>query len=94
MKEDILLTYYDRKKPVTVQCDYSKQGLGVALVQDGRPVQFASKAISDSEAQYAPIEGEMLAVLYGVTKFHYYLYGRKFKVESDIDHYSIFRRRT
>ena len=83
VKEDILLTYYDRKKPVTVQCDYSKQGLGVALVQDGRPVQFASKAISDSEAQYAPIEGEMLAVLYGVTKFHYYLYGRKFKVESD-----------
>jgi hypothetical protein len=83
VKQDMLLAYYDRSKPVTVQCDYSKQGLGVALVQDGRPVQFASKAISDAESDYAPIEGEMLAVLYGVTKFHNYLYGRKFTVESD-----------
>ena len=83
VRQDIVLAYYDRKKPVTVQCDYSKQGLGVALVQNGRPVQFASKAISGSEADYAPIEGEMLAVLYGVTKFHNYLYGRRFEVESD-----------
>ena len=28
--EDMLLAYYDRKKPVTLQCDYSKNGIGVS----------------------------------------------------------------
>ena len=83
VSEDITLAYYDRTKPVEVQCDYSQEGLGAALVQDGRPIRFASKALVGAEKNYAPIEGEMLAVNYGIKKFHYYLYGRKFKVQSD-----------
>ena len=81
--EDMLLAYYDRKKPVTLQCDYSENGIGVALVQEGRPVQFASKALVGAEEDYAPIEGEMLGVVYGIKKFHHFLYGRKFVVECD-----------
>ena len=78
-----MLAYYDRNKEATLQCDYSTQGLGVALVQEGRPIQFASKALVGGEKDYAPIEGEMLGVLYGVKKFHHYLYGRTFTVECD-----------
>ena len=77
------LSYYDRKKEVTLQCDYSEKGLGVALVQEGRPIQFASKALIDDENDFAPIEGEMLGVVYGIQKFHHYLYGRQFTVECD-----------
>ena len=79
----MMLSYYDRKKEVTLQCDYSEKGLGVALVQEGRPVQFASKALIDDENDFAPIEGEMLGVVYGIQKFHHYLYGRRFTVECD-----------
>ena len=79
----MLLAYYDRKKPVVLQSDYSENGLGVALVQEGRPVRFASKSLSDNESEYAPIEGEMLGVVYGIKKFHQYLYGRRFIVECD-----------
>ena len=60
------LSYYDRKKEVTLQCDYSEKGLGVALVQEGRPIQFASKALIDDENDFAPIEGEMLGVVHGI----------------------------
>ena len=60
VSEDIQLTYYDRSKPVSLQCDYSENGIGVALVQEGKPVQFASKALVGAEKDYAPIEGEML----------------------------------
>ena len=81
--DDMLLAYYDRKKPVTLQCDYSENGIGVALVQEGRPVQFASKALVNAEGDYSPIEGEMLGVVFGIKKFHHYLYGRKFTVECD-----------
>ena len=79
----MILAYYDRRKPVTLQTDYSENGIGVALVQEGRPVQFASKYLVNAERDYAPIEGEMLGVVYGIKKFHNYLYGRKFTVECD-----------
>ena len=77
------LAYYDRKKPVVLQTDYSTKGLGVALVQDGKPIHFGSKTLSPAEANYAPIEGEMLAIVYGVRKFSHYLYGRRFTIDSD-----------
>ena len=51
--DDLLLAYYDRKKEATLQCDYSTQGIGVALVQEGRPIQFASKALIDGEKDLA-----------------------------------------
>ena len=38
-----VLAYYDVKKPVMVTCDASKYGLGAALLQEDKPVGFASK---------------------------------------------------
>ena len=49
LAEDILLALYDRKKPVTLQCDYSENGLGAALVQDGRLVRFASEGLVNED---------------------------------------------
>ncbi len=80
---DVTLAYYDRSKPVTVQTDYSKLGLGAVLLQDGRPVHYGSKALVGSEVDFAPIEGEMLAIVYATKKWHHYLYGRRFTVETD-----------
>ena len=62
------------------------QGIRVALVQESRPIQFASKALIDGEKDLAPIEGEMLGVVYGIKKFHHYLYGRKFTVHVITNH--------
>ena len=45
VKQCMALSYYDRNKPVTLQTGYSERGIGMALVQDGKPVQFASKAL-------------------------------------------------
>ena len=38
------LRYYDRTKPVTLQCDASLKGLGACIIQDGQPIVFASKS--------------------------------------------------
>ena len=83
ISEDVTLTYYDTAKPVTLQVDASLKGLGAALLQDNKPIAFASKALSDTESRYANIEREMLAVVYGCERFHTYLYGRSFVAESD-----------
>ena len=50
------LKFYDRNKPITVQADASKDGLGAALLQDNQPIAFASKTLSDTEKRYANIE--------------------------------------
>ena len=43
------LRYYDRNKPVTLQCDASLKGLGACIIQDGHPIAFVSKSLTDTE---------------------------------------------
>ncbi|GFR71011.1 retrotransposable element Tf2 155 kDa protein type 1 [Elysia marginata] len=59
------------------------KALGAPLIQEGKPVAFASKALTDEETRHANIERELLAVVYGCERFHTYLYGQAFTVESD-----------
>ena len=66
-----------------IHVDASLQGLGVALVQDGKPVAFASKALTPTEQQYANIEWELLAIVFGVERFHTYVFGCTFTVYTD-----------
>ena len=77
------LKYYDRNKLVTLQCDASLKGLGACIIQDGRPIAFVSKSLTDTETRYANIERELLAIVFGCEKFYTYLYGRSFMVETD-----------
>ena len=77
-----VLRYFDPKEEVALQVDASEKGLGVALLQKGQPVAFASRALTDVETRYAQIEKELLAVVYRLEKFHHYVYGRHITVQS------------
>ena len=79
----VSLTYFDPRKETVVQVDASLRRLGSALVQEGKVVAFASRALTDTEKRYANIEREMLAVVVACEKFHSYLFGKRFLVESD-----------
>ena len=72
-----VLSYYDVSKPVTVQCDASDVGLGAVLLQENTPVAYASRALSSAERQYAQIEKECLAIVFGCERFEQYVYGRE-----------------
>ena len=43
------LRYFDPSLPMTIQVDASQVGLGVALLQNGKPIAFASKALTETE---------------------------------------------
>jgi hypothetical protein len=72
---------------VRLSTDASSFGLGAAIMQkhgqDWRPVAYASRTMTPAEKRYAQIEKEALAICWASDKFHYFLAGRKFQVETD-----------
>ena len=69
------LKYFNSEDETNLQCNASQSGLGAALTQNGRRVSHASRTLTEMEQQYAQIEKETLAVVYGLDKFHSYTYG-------------------
>ena len=61
----------------------SKKGLGAVILQNSKPVMFASQALTGAEKNYQNLERECLATIWGMGKFHYFLYGKKFTLKTD-----------
>ena len=68
---------------MTVQADASQTGLGACLLQEGEPIAYASKSLTDSETRYANIERELLVIVSACQWLNTYVLGRPFTVESD-----------
>ena len=67
---------------MVIQGDSSKHGIGAVLLQGGRPIEYASRALTPSERNWAQIKKEDLAVLYGLERFNQYAYGRAVAVQN------------
>ena len=80
---DRCLAFFDLSKRITIQVDASNSGLRAVLLQEGKPVSYASRSLTSTEKNYAIIEKELLAVLFGCERFHRYIYRNKTLVESD-----------
>ena len=78
-----ILAYYNPKKPMVLQTDASCKGLGACLLQNEKPVYFASKALTETQKGYVAIELESLVVAWAMEKFHHFLYGNQFTLETD-----------
>ena len=78
-----VLVYFDENKKLQLQVDSSKDGLGAVLMQDGQPIEFASRVLTETEQRWAQIEKEMLAIVFGLERFDQYTYGRKVYVTTD-----------
>ena len=80
-----VLRYYNLQEEVTLQCDASQSGLGAALLQNGQPVAYASRALTPTETRYAQIEKELLPIVFACEHFEAYTYGRDI-VNIEMDH--------
>ena len=81
-----ILKYYDPQLETMLSVDASKYGLGAVLLQKHEtwaPVAYASRSLTKTEQNYAQIEKEALASVFGTQRFHDYVYGKHFTVESD-----------
>ena len=79
---------FDPLWPLKLAADASQYGLGVVVSHvlpggDERPIPFTSRSLSKSVQNYAQIDKEALALIFGVQKFHAYIFGRKFTLVID-----------
>ncbi|XP_060070261.1 uncharacterized protein LOC132550238 [Ylistrum balloti] len=82
-----VLKLADMEEDFILRTDASDTGLGAVLLQeDGDqklPVAYASRKLLPRERNYAIVERECLAIVWGIQKFEPYLYGREFVLETD-----------
>ena len=88
LTEEPCLAHYAKDRENIVTTDASKTGLGITLWQkqsDGeiKPIAFGSRYLNDSEKNYSIGELELLAVVWGLEKFRFYLYGKKVFLYTD-----------
>ena len=81
--EATMLGHYDPNIPLELHVDSSQSGLGCVLLQNNRPLEYASRSLTATERRWAQIEKEMLAVVYGLERFNQYTYGNDVLVVND-----------
>ena len=57
ISKNITLPYFNPGRPITLQTDASKKGLGAVILEDSRPVMFLSQALTGAEKNYQNLEG-------------------------------------
>ncbi|CAB3983327.1 Transposon Ty3-G Gag-Pol poly [Paramuricea clavata] len=83
-----ILTLYDPNKATKIAADASSYGLGAVVLQEEepdtwKPVSFISRSMTTTEARYAQIEKEALAVTWACERSSNYIIGKPITIETD-----------
>ncbi|XP_031332739.1 uncharacterized protein K02A2.6-like [Photinus pyralis] len=88
MKSDNFLVHFNNNLQIILATDASPVGVGAVLshiMPDGseKPIQFASQSLTSSQRNWSQIDKEAYAIIFGVKRFHQFLFGRKFVLYTD-----------
>ncbi len=84
-----VLVHYDPNKDLTMAVDASPYGVSAVIshhcedTNTERPIAYASRSLTQAERNYSQLEREALAIVFGLQRFHQYLYARKFTLWTD-----------
>lgn len=78
-----VLSIPDFTKPFVLETDASGYGIGVGLMQEGRPIAYMSKTLCPKNQALSVYEREFLAVVMVIQKWRNYLSGHKFIIRTD-----------
>ena len=98
VSNDVKLNFYDCSKPLYIEVDTSKKGIGAVMLQEDstvkntskcdipnnlHPISYASKTLLSTESNYSNLEHELLGVLFAITHFKHFIYGHTVYVITD-----------
>ena len=88
LTEGPCLAHYAKDKNNIVTTDASTTGLGITLWQkqndaNTKPIANGSSYLNETEKKFSIGELELLAVVWGLEKFRFYLYGKKVNLYTD-----------
>ena len=81
--KDILLAYPNFSQSFDIHTDASKTQLGAVISQNGRPIAFYSRKLSDAQTRYTTTERELLSIVETLKEFRNILLGQRIKVYTD-----------
>jgi hypothetical protein len=73
----------DFNKTFVLECDALGKDIGAVLMQDGRPLVFTNKQLSERHLGQSTYEKEMLAILHVVDLWCPHLLGQRFQIKTD-----------
>lgn len=83
LSDEKMLKYFEKHKPVVIECDASSKGLGAYIQQEDKIVAYASRTLSPAEKNYSQIEKEMLAIVFACHRFKQFIEGNKSTIHTD-----------
>ena len=70
-------------QPFMVECDAFGRGIGVVLMQNGRPIAYHSQALKGKKLALSTYEKELLTLVITVKRWRAYLVGRPFTIKTN-----------
>ena len=88
LTSNLFLTHYNSKQKIIVASDASSYVIGAYIrhkFDDGsiKPIAHVIRTLLPAEKNYFHIEKESLRIMFTVTKFHRFIHGRHFTLQTD-----------
>ncbi|CAF1466853.1 unnamed protein product [Rotaria sordida] len=87
LTHDLVLRIPDQNLSFKIQTDASKIGIGAVLMQThpngDLPIAYLSKKLTTTQMNWPATEQECYAIIFAIEKWHKYLDGRSFIIETD-----------
>ena len=83
LSKETLLRYPDFSKEFEIHTDASQSQIGAVIAQDGKPIAFYSRRLTDCQTRYTTTERELLAIVETLKEFRNILLGQKIVIHTD-----------